>query len=136
MKKFVLDVNVWVSVFYRDRQSYIISLIQDEQIDIFSNEENIAEFADVHTNHKKIAKLLPLHTSVYVETMEEMSKMYVAQKRYALLADYKDNYLIDLAHQTHSILVTNDNHFGIAKKLKSPKVKIITLAEFYQMLNL
>jgi predicted nucleic acid-binding protein len=67
--------------------------------------------------------------------MEEMSKMFVAQKRYALLPDYKDNYLIDLAHQTHAILVTNDKHFKVAQKLKSPKITIINLQEFYQMLN-
>jgi putative PIN family toxin of toxin-antitoxin system len=136
VKRFVLDVNSWVSVFYRDRHPYLIKLIEEEEIAIFTSMENISEFADIHTKHKKIAKLLPLHTSVYVETMEEIGKVFAAQKRYALLPDYKDNYLIDLSHQTRAILVTNDKHFRVAKKLRSPQITIISLQEFYQMLNL
>jgi putative PIN family toxin of toxin-antitoxin system len=136
VKKFVLDVNAWVSVFYRDKHLKLIKLIEEEEIDIFTSEENISEFADVHAKHKKIAKLLPLHTSVYVEAMEEICEMYLPQKRYALLPDYKDNYLVDLAHQTRAILVTDDKHFKIAKTLKSPKITIVGLGRFYEMLNL
>lgn len=136
MKTFVLDVNSWVSIFYRNKHSHLIKLIEDGAIDIFTSEENISEFADVHTKHSKILKLLPLHTSIYVETIEGIGKMFAAHKRYALLPDYKDNYLIDLAHQTRSILVTNDKHFKIAKKLKSPKVIIITIQEFYELLKM
>ena len=136
MKKFVLDVSSWVSVFYRDKHLNLIRLIEEEDICIFTNEENISEFADIHTKHKKIARLLPLHTSVYVETIEEMSRMVAVQKRYSLLRDYKDNYLVDLAHQTKAILVTNDKHFKIIRELKSPPVTILNLQEFYNMLDL
>lgn len=135
MKRFVLDVNVWVSLFYRDKYLHLIELIEEESIEIFTSEENISEFADIHSKHKRIAELLPLHTSIYVQAMEEMSKVFSSQKRYALLPDYKDNYLVDLAHQTRSILVTNDKHFKVAKKLRSPKITIIDLQEFYQILN-
>ena len=136
VKRFVLDVNSWVSIFYRDKQLKLLKMIEEEEILIFTSEENISEFADIHTKHKKIAQLLPLHTSIYVETIEEMSTLYSAQKRYALLPDYKDNYLIDLAYQTRSVLVTNDKHFKTAEKLKSPNVTIINLAQFYESLNL
>ena len=131
-----MDVNSWVSVFYRDKHSHLIKLIEEEDIDVITSEENISEFADIHAKHKRIAKLLPLHTSVYVQAMEEMSTMFAPQKRYALLPGYKDNYLIDLAHQTKATLVTDDKHFKSAQKLKSPKVTIIGLTEFYQMIGL
>jgi putative PIN family toxin of toxin-antitoxin system len=111
-------------------------LIESEAIEIFTSEENISEFADVHNKHKKIAKLLPLHTSAYVEVMEAMSHIFSAQKRYALLPDYKDNYLIDLAHQSRSILVTNDRHFKVVRKIKSPKLNIMGIKEFYDMIGL
>ncbi len=135
MKTFVLDVNAWVSVFYRDKQLLLVRLIEDGDIDIFTSIENISEFADVHSKHSKIRRLLPLHTSVYAEAMEEISQMFTAQKRYALLPDYKDNYLIDLAYQAGATLVTNDRHFKIAKKLRSPKIAIITVQEFYKMIG-
>ena len=133
MKRFVFDINAWVSVFYRDKYIHLIQLIEEEQIVIYTNEENISEFADIHTKHKKIKQLLPLHTAVYVEAMEEMCKLITVQKRYALLPDYKDNYLIDLAHQTRSALVTNDKHFKVAEKFKAPPVAIITIQDFYSM---
>ncbi len=136
MKRFVLDVNSWISIFYGDKQSHLIDLIESEAIEIFTSEENISEFADVHNKHKKIAKLLPLHTSAYVEVMEAMSHIFSAQKRYALLPDYKDNYLIDLAHQSRSILVTNDRHFKVVRKIKSPKLNIMGIKEFYDMIGL
>jgi putative PIN family toxin of toxin-antitoxin system len=136
VKKFVLDVSAWVSVFYSDKHLHLIALIEEEEIELFTSEENISEFADVHIKHKKVARLLPLHTSVYVEAMEEMCAVFAAHKRYALLPDYKDNYLVDLAHQTHAILVTNDKHFKVAKKLNSPKLSIIFIQEFYKMLDL
>jgi predicted nucleic acid-binding protein len=47
VKKFVLDVNSWVSVFYRDKHPTLVKLAEEEQIDIFTSLENIAEFADV-----------------------------------------------------------------------------------------
>lgn len=136
MKRFVLDVNAWISIFYRDKHIQLINLVEEEIVDIFTNQENISEFADVHSKYKKIAQLLPLHASIYVETIEEICKTYVSHKRYALLPDYKDNYLIDLAHQTRSTLVTNDKHFKVAKKLKSPKLSIITIQEFYEMIEI
>ena len=134
--KFVLDVSCWVSIFYRDKHLSLIQSIEEGFIDIYTSQENISEFADIHTKHKRIAELLPLHTSIYVETMEEMCKLYIPQKRYALLPDYKDNYLIDLSHQTRSILVTDDKHFKVARKLKSPEVVIIGIKTFYEKLDL
>ena len=135
VRKFVLDVNSWVSIFYRDKHLSLIKMIEEEEISIFTNEENISEFADIHSKHKRIAQLLPLHTSAYVEIIEEMSSLHPTQKRYVLLPDYKDNYLIDLANQTGATLVTNDKHFKIAKKLRTPKIAIINLAQFYAMLD-
>jgi len=52
------------------------------------------------------------------------------------LFDYKDNYLVDLANQTGSKLITNDKGFRILKKLSHPKVESISLMEFYALLEL
>ena len=80
--------------------------------------------------------MLPLETDTYTAILKETADFFEPQKRYALLPDYKDNYLIDLAHQTKAMLVTNDSHFTIARKLQRPAVKIITVQEFYKLVQL
>jgi len=136
VNRFVFDVNSWVSLFYRDKYLKLIALLENEEIEIFSCRENFSEFRDIHSKHSAIRKLLPSGIEKYAAAIDEICEFYEPQKRYSLLNDYKDNYLIDLAHQTKSILVSNDKHFDVAKKLKRPKVSIITVQEFYRLMEL
>ena len=80
--------------------------------------------------------MLPHKTEKYVEAILNISEIFEPQPRYRLLNDYKDNYLVDIAHQTRSVLVTNDKGFDILKKLRSPKVEIIKLGEFYEKIGM
>src|ERR1700741_2200557 len=123
VSRFVFDTNSWVSLFYRDKYLKLLTLLENNEVEIFSCHENFSEFRDVHIKHPSIRELLPHNIEKYAAAIDEICEFYEPQKRYALLDDYKDNYLIDLAHQTKSILVSNDKHFDAAKKLKRPKVK-------------
>jgi putative PIN family toxin of toxin-antitoxin system len=134
VSRFVFDTNSWVSLFYGDKYLKLLTLLEDGEIEIFSCHENFSEFRDIHSKHPVIRQLLPLKIEKYTAAIDEICEFYEPQKRYALLNDYTDNYLSDLAHQTKSILVTNDRHFDPAKKLRRPKVKIITIQEFYKRL--
>ena len=62
--------------------------------------------------------------------------LFEPQKRFALLFDYKDNYLVDLANQTGSTLITDDKGFRILKKLSHLKVETISLNKFYKLIEL
>jgi putative PIN family toxin of toxin-antitoxin system len=135
VSRFVFDTNSWVSLFYRDKYLKLVAILENNEIEIFSCRENFSEFRDVHSKHPGIRKLLPSGIEKYTAAIDEICEFYEPQKRYALLNDYKDNYLIDLAHQTKSVLVTNDRHFDSAKKLRRPKVKIITIQEFYKLME-
>jgi predicted nucleic acid-binding protein len=124
-----------VSLFYRNKYLRILALLKNNELEFFSCRENIAEFKNMHRKYAPIRKLLPLPTEKYAVAIDEICDFYEPQKRYALLSDYKDNYLIDLAHQTKSVLVTNDHHFDMAKKLQIPPVKIITVQKFYELMG-
>jgi putative PIN family toxin of toxin-antitoxin system len=136
MEKIVLDTHCWLSFFYRNRFEKIAQAIVDNNIFTYTCNEQIKEFRDILNKYEKVKKMLPLNENIYIEAINNLCVSFEPQKRYALLPDYKDNYLIDLAHQTKSILVTNDKHFNITKKLKSPHIITISLQQFYVEMGL
>lgn len=133
---FVLDCNVWVSIFYRNKLAKVLSAVYANGNTIVSCEEQLKEFADIHTKYEKIAKMIPLKTKDCLQLIEEASDIFYPSKRFALIEDYKDNYLVDLAHQSNSTLVSNDKDFEPLRKLKRPHVKVLTIKEFYDHIGL
>lgn len=136
MSRYVMDTHVWVSFFFRNRFRKILQKINSEGGIIYTCSEQLNEFASIHTGNSKIAKMLPLKTRVYTQAMQLSCTDYPVQKRYSLLMDYKDNYLVDLANQTNSILVTDDKGFLLLKKFKRPKISILSLQNFYKHIGL
>ena len=133
---FVLDCNVWVSIFHRNKLEKALTKVYMGDHTIISCTEQLKEFADIHTKHEKIARMIPIETSQCLLLINEACTMFRPQKRFALIKDYKDNYLVDLSHQSDSIFVSNDKDFDILRKLKRPKVKIMTIKEIYIMIGL
>lgn len=136
ISRFVLDSHVWVSFFYRGRFEKILQQVILHEVTLYTCREQLSEFADIHSKHPRIAEMLPLKTRVYTDAIRNSCILHESQKRYALLPDYKDNYLVDIAHQTKSALVTNDKGFKILKKINRPPVQIIAITEFYRLMEI
>lgn len=135
--KFVLDTHVWISFFFRNRLEKILEHCITRNILIVSCEEQVKEFSAVYHYPKiKVKNMLSLPLDVYGDLIYNAADFFEPQKRFALLFDYKDNYIVDLAHQTQSTLITNDHGFGMLKKLSRPKVEVITLKEFYELIGM
>ena len=133
---FVLDCNVWVSIFYRNKLEKVLSAIYAEGNTLISCQEQLKEFADIHTKYDKIARMIPVPTQDCITLIQEASEIFHPSKRFALIKDYKDNYLVDLAHQSSSVLVSNDKDFDPLRKLKQPKVIVLTIKEFYHQIGI
>lgn len=71
----------------------------------------------------------------YITFIDAISEIYESQKRFSLLTDYKDNYLVDLAWQSKAILVSDDKHFSPLRRLTRPKVKLYSKTQFYKFLK-
>ncbi len=133
---FVADTHIWISFFYRNRLEEILQKCLTKNIYFKSCNEQLKEFSAVyHYPQIKDKKLLPLSLKIYTDLLINATDSYEPQKRFSLLHDYKDNYLIDLAHQTNSTLISDDKGFRTIKKLSSPKVKIISLKKFYSLIE-
>lgn len=133
---FVADTHIWISFFYRNRMEEILQKCISKNINFRSCAEQLKEFSSVYRYPLvKKKKLLPLTLKVYQDLITNATDFFEPQKRFSLLTDYKDNYLIDLAHQTGSILISDDKGFLPMKKLAHPKVEIISLKKFYSLLE-
>lgn len=136
MNRYVMDTHVWVSFFFRNRFQEILQRINSQDGTIFTCAEQVHEFATIHAMNAKIARMLPLKTNTYIRAMRLACTDFPVQKRYGLLTDFKDNYLVDLANQTQSTLVSDDKGFDFLKKFKRPKVHILSLQKFYTHIGL
>jgi len=97
----------------------------------------IKEFTKVYHDFSVVKNhLLPLPLHEYVNAMEATCYLHEATSRYRLLMDYKDNYLVDLCVDSHSILISNDKGFEVFRKFKLPPLTVITVGEFYDLIGL
>ena len=131
---FVIDTHIWISIFHRNRNEKFIDSLQEKGIVIFSCDEQCKELLDV-IHRPELKGLVTKQTEEYIYFIDAVSEILETQKRFALLMDYKDNYLVDLAWQSQSILVSDDKHFSPLKRLQSPKVKVCSKAQFYKLLG-
>ncbi len=119
---YVLDTHVGVSIFHKKRKEALIDALIEKDLIIISASEQEKEFLHV-THYPEIAQLLLGNPENYVQYLESIAGMFSTGKRFSLLTDYKDNYLVDLAWQTGSILVSDDRTFKPLRLLKQPKWK-------------
>jgi len=82
---FVLDCNVWVSIFYRNKLEKVLSAIYAAGNTFISCEEQLKEFADIHTKHTKIARMIPVSTEDCLLLIQEASEIFHPSKRFALI---------------------------------------------------
>lgn len=131
----VIDTHGWVSIFHKKKFGWFLDKIILHNFIIYTTGEQLKEFEDIHTKHERITQMLPRKTEVYIEAITETCSYFETQKRYRLNTDYKDNYLVDLANQSKSVLVSNDKGFNSLRKLRSPKITLIAMDEFYKLLE-
>lgn len=132
---FVLDTHVWVSIFHRNRIEDLIDAVIEKGITLVSTSEQEKELLHIINDYEEVRQLLRGNADDYARQLTSMTESFPSQKRFALLTDYKDNYLVDLAHQSRSILVSDDATFKPLKLMKRPRVKVISKQEFYKILG-
>lgn len=132
--RFVLDTHVWISIFHTNSSERLIDSMQENELVIVSCDEQCKELLDViHRPH--LQGIVTRPPDEYITFINAITEIYDSQKRFSLLMDYKDNYLVDLAWQSKSILVSDDKHFSPLKRLHRPKVKVNSKAQLYKLLG-
>lgn len=134
--KVVLDTNVLlVSISSRSKYHWIYEKLLNNEFDLYITNEILMEYEEiisikfnsaVATNITKALLILP-----------NVIKINIYYKWNLISEDIDDNKFVDCFLNSNSnLLVTNDNHFNILKKIDFPKVKIVTIKEFSEFFNI
>ena len=127
--KVVIDTNIWISFLLGKLLSNLVTLILNNNINIVTSKEQIAELLDV-VNKPKLKKYISnydLQKLYYFIT--KYSEFVELENTVKVCRDPKDNYLIEIAQKGNAdFLVTGDN--DLLELNPYNQTKIITYAGF------
>ena len=129
---FVLDVNIWISLFLKNEYKNLTKWITIEDIVLYCSDIMTTELISViHRPH--IVKFLKLPTYEYIKFYNQATTLFKTTPVFTDCSDPDDNYLFDLAEQSGAdYLVTGDKKV-LATETKFP-LKVITLSKFKQII--
>lgn len=124
----VLDVNIWVTFFIKNKMEQLVGHILDKQIVILTSPYLITELETVLAR-PKFASVLNAPVVEYINFHVRLSKVCVTTPLFQESPDPEDNYLFDLAVQySADYLVTGDKNLLALKRVDD--IQIITLDTF------
>jgi putative PIN family toxin of toxin-antitoxin system len=131
----IIDTNVLIScIGERTKHHLIWQSFLDEKVTLFASIDILFEYEELVTIKyppRTASHILDILTDDYY-----VKKIPVYYYWNAIVSDPDDNKFFDAAVAANAdYLVTNDTHFNEVKKLKFPKVNIISADEFLEVLK-
>ncbi len=130
----VIDTNVLlVSISDRSQYHWLYKLIIERRIDIAFTHDMLLEYEEQIAIHWK-----PEVASDVVRSLIELSTVSLVVRQFKLNlinTDEDDNKFVDCAFAANAdYIVTNDNGFSILKKISFPKIKVVSIDAFKNIL--
>lgn len=131
--KIILDVNIWISIFLKNKTGHFLDLFSKNKIELVANAKMREELWDVINRRKFEKSFSAQNIRDGMKVFDIVTTIYSTGITYKGSPDPKDDYLFDLAQQSGTeILVTGD------KKLlafKTGKVEVISMNDFENRFN-
>ena len=124
----VFDVNIWLSYFLTGKSEKIIDMIENNDVFFYRSTELMLELEEV-INRPKFAKYFPNGTEEYILFVEQVSEFIPTQPIFDQCSDPKDNFLFDLAYQSHSDFLVSGDKKVLAVPVKQ-SLKLLSLSAF------
>lgn len=133
--KLVINTNVMlVSVSPRSKYHWIYKLLKAERFTLLVSDEILLEYEEIISEkyNRNIAKLL-LDTLDFLPNVRHVTPYF----RWNLIVnDPDDNKFADCAIMGNADhLITEDSDFNILKKTEFPKVSVLNIAEFKELIT-
>ena len=103
-------------------------MIRNNDVFFYRSAELLAELKNV-INRPKFTKYFPKGTQEYILFVERFTELFLTQSIFNLCADPKDNYLFDLAYQSHSDFLVSGDKKVLAVSVEQP-LKLLSLPAF------
>ena len=126
--KTVFDVNIWLSYFISGQSEKIIDMMENNNVFFYRCAELMAEFKEV-INRPKFVKYFSNGTEEYISFVEQVTEFVLTQSVFDQCSDPKDNYLFDLAYQSHSNFLVSGDKKVLAVPVKQ-SLKLLSLSAF------
>jgi putative PIN family toxin of toxin-antitoxin system len=126
--KTVFDVNIWLRYFISGKSEKIIDMIEFNNVFFYRSDELMLELEEV-INRPKFAKYFPDGTKEHVLFVKHVAVLCDTQPLFNLCPDPKDNYLFDLAYQSHSNFLVSDDKTVLDTPVKQ-SLKSCSLSKF------
>jgi uncharacterized protein len=133
--KIVLDTNVLVVCLSRkSKYNFIIDLIENGTFSLIVSTEVLLEYEEIVSRkyNKEIAK-------IFVNSILLNKHTYKVDPHYNLnliQSDIDDNKFVNLAFAGNAnFIVTNDKHFNVLKMIDFPRINVLDLEMFINVLN-
>jgi uncharacterized protein len=133
--KIVLDTNIIIASISRNSQFHIIfEKLKLNQFEIYITNEILLEYFEILQ-----LKYNSAVADSFFEAMNSMPNVHFIDRLFEsklIETDLDDNKFIDCAYAANvNFLVTNDKHFDRIKLIEFPKLNIISIQEFIDILN-
>ena len=130
----VLDTNVLlVSVSRSSKYNWLYQALLDSKYEFLYTTEILLEYEEIISE-----KFSPQVANNVIRSIVESKTTFPITIYYnfnLIHTDTSDNKFVDCAFAGNAnYLVTNDKHFNIVKKNKFPKINVINIVEFKQIL--
>lgn len=133
--KVVLDTNVLlVSISEKSKYHWLYKSLINKKFDLYVTNEILTEYEEVISQkwHPAVAKAV-LRTLVELRNVYQTS---ISFRMNLIQGDTDDNKFTDCAFANNvHYLVTNDRHFDILKRIDFPRINIIEISDFKDILQ-
>ena len=131
--KTVFDVNIWLRYFISGKSEKIVDMIENNEVFFYRSAELMSELKEV-INRPKFAKYFPNGTEDYISFVEQVAEFTMTQPFFSQCPDPKDNYLFDLAYQSHSDFLVSEDKKVLATPVKQ-SLKVLSLFAFREAIK-
>ena len=127
--KIVLDTNVLVSALSsRSVYHWLITELFNEKFEIFLTSEILLEYEEILARKYSVTTANNFIAALQLLQTVHFTHIYF---RWQLLKDPDDNKFADCAIAANiDYLVTNDKDFNVLKQINFPKIAVVTIQEF------
>ncbi|MDR2449199.1 MAG: putative toxin-antitoxin system toxin component, PIN family [Prevotellaceae bacterium] len=133
--KTVFDVNIWISYFIAGKSEEIVDMVENNDVFFYRSAQLMRELKEV-INRPKFAKYFPNGTVGYVLFVEQLAEHFSTYALFNQCADPKDNYLFDLAYQSHSDYLVSGDKRVLAVPIVGQSLRLLSLSAFKMAIGL
>ena len=134
--RIVIDTNVFVaSLSSHSPFHWLIEALIDEVFDLYISTEVLLEYEEI------LKQKYPYGVAEnFIRSLNELPNVHkvdISYKWLLIIADPDDDKFVDLAVCAKAdYLITNDKHFNVLKMLPFPKIALLKLQEFEDLLEI